>query len=428
MGNLKIKISVLLIFFLLFSLVQISNATDYSGTDFVVKDPVLDSGQKSSTSSSFNLGQSVSQTAIGKSTSTSFQLWSGFQYFFTANSNTLAATAGNGQVSLSWSVPQTFLGVQVGGYEVGVGTSPGVLVYENVGNVTSFVKTGLSNGTLYYFKVKAKTTGGFFLVFSNQTSATPTGSIAPGGGGGGGGGSSYPIVFSGLAYPNAKVYLLKDSQLQSEVIADSEGVFSINTAVNSSGSFSFALYAQDIKGLRSNFLTVLVNVNSGTTSVTDLILPPTIYLDKTEVKKGDVLKLLGFSAPNADLAVNISGIASEQLTTKSNSLGEYVLELSTSSTSLGKYFLQAKTIIGNLSSIFSQKLSFLVGTENVPTPEIGQCPQRADFNNDCRVNLIDFSILAFWFKKTSVPKEIDLNSDAQADLIDFSILAYYWTG
>jgi hypothetical protein len=355
-------------------------------------------------------------------------LWSGFQYFFTANTNTLAATAGNGQVSLSWSVPQTFLGVQVGGYEVGVGTSPGVLVYENVGNVTSFVKTGLSNGTLYYFKVKAKTTGGLFLVFSNQTSSTPTGSVVPSGGGGGGGGGSYPIVFSGLAYPNAKVFLLKDSQLQSEVIADSEGIFSINTAVNSSGSFSFALYAQDVKGLRSNFLTVLVNVNSGTTNVKDLILPPTVYLDKTEVKKGDVLKLSGFSAPNADLAVNISGSVSEQLTTKSNSLGEYVLELSTTATPLGKYFIQVKTILGSLASIFSHKLSFLVGTENVPTPEIGQCPQRADFNNDCRVNLIDFSILAFWFKKTPVPKEIDLNSDGQADLIDFSILAYYWTG
>lgn len=52
----------------------------------------------------------------------------------------------------------------------------------------------------------------------------------------------------------------------------------------------------------------------------------------------------------------------------------------------------------------------------------------ADPNKDGRVDLIDFSILIFWFEKDNVPPHIDCNADGIADLIDFSIMAYYWTG
>src|SRR5258708_2636480 len=150
-------------------------ATNYSSTNFTVTNPVTDAGQTSSSSSNFGLGQSVSQTAIGKSTSTNFQLWSGFQYYFKVNANTLTATVGNGQVALSWTVPSTFLGIAVSSYEVGVGTTSGSYTFTDRGNVTSYTQTGLTNGTAYYFKIKAKSAGGLFLTFSNEASGTPTG-------------------------------------------------------------------------------------------------------------------------------------------------------------------------------------------------------------------------------------------------------------
>jgi hypothetical protein len=36
--------------------------------------------------------------------------------------------------------------------------------------------------------------------------------------------------------------------------------------------------------------------------------------------------------------------------------------------------------------------------------------------------------MAFWYKKPSPPAKVDLNSDAKVNIIDFSILAYNWTG
>lgn len=52
----------------------------------------------------------------------------------------------------------------------------------------------------------------------------------------------------------------------------------------------------------------------------------------------------------------------------------------------------------------------------------------ADPNQDNRVDLVDFSILIFWFEKPNVPPHIDCNGDSTANLTDFSIMAYYWTG
>ncbi len=53
----------------------------------------------------------------------------------------------------------------------------------------------------------------------------------------------------------------------------------------------------------------------------------------------------------------------------------------------------------------------------------------ADINRDGKVNLIDASILAYWFKRplSAVAKlTADLNLDGKVDLTDFSIFAYYW--
>jgi len=52
----------------------------------------------------------------------------------------------------------------------------------------------------------------------------------------------------------------------------------------------------------------------------------------------------------------------------------------------------------------------------------------ADINEDGKVNLVDFSILLYWFGKPLNDKGVDLNGDGEIDLSDFSILAFYWTG
>lgn len=50
----------------------------------------------------------------------------------------------------------------------------------------------------------------------------------------------------------------------------------------------------------------------------------------------------------------------------------------------------------------------------------------ADLNCDSKVNLIDFSILLYWWDREN--PDIDMNKDRIVDLVDFSIMMYHWTG
>ncbi len=53
--------------------------------------------------------------------------------------------------------------------------------------------------------------------------------------------------------------------------------------------------------------------------------------------------------------------------------------------------------------------------------------KKGDVNGDGKVNLVDFSIMAYWYKRADPPASIDMNGDDKVDLKDFSIMASYWT-
>jgi hypothetical protein len=55
-------------------------------------------------------------------------------------------------------------------------------------------------------------------------------------------------------------------------------------------------------------------------------------------------------------------------------------------------------------------------------------PAKGDSNGDGRVNLVDFSIAAYWYKRANPPASADLNGDGKVDLVDSSIMAFNWTG
>ncbi len=55
-------------------------------------------------------------------------------------------------------------------------------------------------------------------------------------------------------------------------------------------------------------------------------------------------------------------------------------------------------------------------------------PPKGDINRDCKVNLIDLSILAYWWERPLPPITVDMNKNGVIDTGDFSILVFYWTG
>lgn len=157
-------------------------AADFSSTDYTVSAPVLNSGEYS-TSTDYQLFGSISQIATGTSTATGYEVRSGFLYFPVVSVPTVTATAGNGSVTLSWTAAVGAQGWVVSSYNVGQSTAAGgPHTYTDVGNVTSSSRTGLTNGTTYYFVVRPEDAFNNSLATSTEVSATPQGSGDTGGG------------------------------------------------------------------------------------------------------------------------------------------------------------------------------------------------------------------------------------------------------
>lgn len=78
-----------------------------------------------------------------------------------------------GTVRLAWLASAS---PEATGYQVHYGTATGTYtVIVDVGQLTSWTKTGLTNGTTYYFAVKAYNSNySLFSVFSNEVSVLPS--------------------------------------------------------------------------------------------------------------------------------------------------------------------------------------------------------------------------------------------------------------
>lgn len=276
--------------------------------------------------------------------------------------------------------------------------------------------------------------GGTLSCNSNCTFNTSACTFAPppsGGGGGGGGGHIAPItqvVFSGRAYPKSTITLLKDAQIAATTVADANANFQISVSGISGGNYIFSVYSEDDKGIRSSLLTFLISVTSGvTTKVGGIFIAPTIAVDKSEVRRGDDIAIFGQSAPNSEITIEVNSEDVFFNKVNADKDGVYLFNFDTTPLEMGQRFTRSKAAYNGEISSFSKSISFLVGTKNVAA-ELLKAVIKGDLNNDKRVNLVDFSIAAYWYKRPNPPATSDLNGDGKVDLVDFSIMAFYWTG
>ena len=97
----------------------------------------------------------------------------------------------------------------------------------------------------------------------------------------------------------------------------------------------------------------------------------------------------------------------------------------------GQHYTKSKAALNGDITDFGKEIGFIVGNNNI---YIGSSKKslKADVNYDLKVNLVDFSIAAYWYKRGLSESfktiEIDkLNGDGKVDLVDFSILAVSYT-
>jgi hypothetical protein len=132
------------------------------------------------------------------------------------------------------------------------------------------------------------------LNFSGCTTAPPSG--------GGGGRWSVvlflqygKVIISGYAQPKSEVTLMSDGTIKATTIAGDDAKFSFTLDNLSPGNYLFTLYSEDKDGRRSSLYTFPVKLEAGQTiTAGNILLSPTIDVDKAEVKRGDFISIFGF--------------------------------------------------------------------------------------------------------------------------------------
>lgn len=273
---------------------------------------------------------------------------------------------------------------------------------------------------------------------------TPTPTQTSGGGGGGGGSASIPVTtpllpapaiveLKGTAYPYAVVSILRDAQLISEVKADGNGLFSSVDSGLAGGDYSYAISATDAEGRRSMLTYFTLNVVPRSVSnVVGIIVPPTVSANKNQLQPGEILEVSGQAAPGAAVTVKILPSDIVQRAAVQDD-GKYIVKVETASLPAGLYKIAVnENLKEGGESVFSDIEKFGIGVpyekREFEIPEIG-LDYQPDYNRDGRINIVEVSIMLYWFNKP-VPAGffLDLNGDGKVDIADFSILAYYWTG
>lgn len=277
------------------------------------------------------------------------------------------------------------------------------------------------------------------------------GSSGTGGAGGGGGGGSggrdgatagggfestdapyqsgdARVVISGYAYPSSEVGILVDGKFFDTTKAGGTGAYSITLDQIARGVYTFGVYASGPDKTRSSTFSTSFTVTGGRTSaLSNVNVAPSILVSPDPVNPGQTLTASGYSLPNATVSIQNGKLRStitKDVTVTSNASGFWTTTIDTAGFSVGTYQIRAKSVQADgVSTNWSEYTFYGVG-------ESADVPINADLNRDGKVNLIDFSILLYWWNSNGGDSDpsADINRDGKVSLTDFSIMLYAWTG
>jgi cysteine-rich repeat protein len=254
-----------------------------------------------------------------------------------------------------------------------------------------------------------------------------------GGGGGGGGGSdrelgTTQVNITGRAYPSRTVNFILDGDNVGTAQANSSGIFTFSTQA-SPGTATLGMWATDVSGTKSVTMSNTFDVTQGAiTNLNDLVLPPSIKVSTANFNPGQVITVSGQAVPNAKVDLYIDRNSTTPVATgQSGTNGVWSIQYDTGRLSNTEHTIRARSVTGTgaltVQSGFSSTIQLFVGVE-------GKAATPSDLSRDGKINLIDFSILIFWWNTNGGDSNppADINGNAKVGLEDFSILLFNWTG
>lgn len=288
----------------------------------------------------------------------------------------------------------------------------------------------------------------------NSSGVAPAegGSAGTGGSGGGGGGGSGSVsgdtagggfessdaayqsgdgrvVITGYAFPHSKVFVLVDGKAAGSTQASAQGLYSVTLDQIARGVYTFGVYALDSNQVRSStFSTSFTVTGARTSTLSNINVAPSIKVTPDPVDIGAIATISGYTLQNSTVTIENEKdktVASRKtLTTTSDNNGFWSIPLDTTGFSAGTYKVRAKAVqTDGVSTNFSNYTTYGIGQNALR-------PLNADLNRDGKVNLVDFSILLFWWNSSGGDSDpsADINGDGKVNLTDFSILLFNWTG
>jgi hypothetical protein len=267
---------------------------------------------------------------------------------------------------------------------------------------------------------------------NDETDPLPPPPPAPSGGGGSF--NAIPVTsmsISGHAYPGNSVTLLKDSQIVVSTITGPDADFKLTLSDLAPGNYVFSVFGTDSKGNQSALYSFPISLTQGAIAqVSGVFLSPTISLNKSEYVKGDTVAILGQSSPGSKVTIYINSETERSVNINADKTGAYLYNFDSGLLELGAHTAKAKAATGTEISALSKVVSFaVVDKPKLPDNSVRcETSRKGDFNCDKKINLIDFSILAYWYGRKGWPAHLDLNKNGKIDLSDFSIMVYHWTG
>jgi len=157
----------------------------------------------------------------------------------------------------------------------------------------------------------------------------------------------FHLNVSGYISPHASIVMTSDGVFIRATVADRYGMFSFLNILINKGFSHFCLDAIDFKRLGESYTCFNFNPATGDITMTDIFLPPTLGLSRTEIAENSEVTAYGYTMPGAKVTLHLSN--GTTLTTTADETGYY--EFKIRGLKAGKYELYSTAEYNNKESL-----------------------------------------------------------------------------